>query len=303
MRLPLAGIFPPIATVFDSTGNIDAGAVRANVARLMTTGLSGVLALGSNGEAGLLDDDECDRVVRAAREGVPLDRLLLVGVGRESTRATIAAAKRAAAQGGDAVLVRPPSYYKSHVSNDALVAHFQQIADESPIPVVLYNLPGPTGVTLTPAMVATLAEHSNIAGMKETSPELERLGICVTLRGGRFPVVSGWMPVLYPALMAGAAGGILAVANVLPDQCVALFEHARAGRHADALTLQRSLTKIAQYVSSVHGIAGLKAAMDMCGYTGGAVRSPLQAVSDRVRSDIRDALNASSGQGRTGAEP
>ena len=290
MRLPLAGIFPPIATVFDSAGNVDAGAVRANVARLMTTGLAGVLALGSNGEAGLLDDGEGDAVVRAAREGVPHDRLLLVGVGRESTRATIAAAERAAGQGADAVLVRPPSYYKSHVSNDALVVHFQQIADGSPIPVVLYNLPGPTGVTLTPAMVATLAEHSNIAGMKETSPELERLGICVTLRGGTFPVVSGWMPVLYPALMAGAAGGILAVANVLPDQCVALFEHARAGRHAEALGLQRSLTKIAQYVSSVHGIAGLKVAMDMCGFAGGPVRSPLTSVSERVRADIQTAL-------------
>ena len=291
----LGGVFPPIATIFNSAGDVDARAVYANVAKLMTTGLAGVLALGSNGEAGLLEDGEAEQVVSAARDGVPRDRVLLVGVGRESTRATIAAARRAADLGADAVLVRPPSYYKAHVSNDALVSHFRQIADASPVPIVLYNLPGPTGVVLTPAMVAMLAEHPNVLGMKETSPDLERLGICTSLRNGAFPVVSGWAPVLYPAVVAGAAGGILAVSNVLPAQCVALFEHARAGRHAEALALQRSLTKIAMHVSSIHGIAGLKAALEMTGYHGGPVRSPLVRVSDKVRDDIGAALGEASG--------
>jgi 4-hydroxy-2-oxoglutarate aldolase len=163
------------------------------------------------------------------------------------------------------------------------------------VPIVLYNLPGPTGVVLMPAMVATLAEHSNVLGMKETSPDLERLGICTGLRNGAFPVVSGWAPVLYPAVVAGAAGGILAVANVLPAQCVSLFEHARAGRHSEALALQRSLTKIAMHVSSVHGIAGLKAALEMTGYHGGPVRSPLVAVSDKVRAEIGAALREAQG--------
>jgi 4-hydroxy-2-oxoglutarate aldolase len=290
MPAALGGIFPPLATIFDSSGNVDTGAISANVARLMATPLSGVLALGSNGEAGLLDDEEGDLVVEAARAAVPADRVVLVGVGRESTVASIAAARRAADLGADAVLVRPPSYYRSHVSNDALVAHFKQIADVSPVPVVLYNLPGPTGVILTPAMVASIAEHQNVLGLKETSPDLERLGISAALRGGAFPVMSGWAPVLYPAMMAGAAGGILAVANVLPEQCVALYEHVKAKRHAEALALQRSLTKIAMYVSSVHGIAGLKAALEMTGYQGGPVRAPLQAVSDKVRAEIAAVL-------------
>jgi len=178
MPLVLGGIFPPIPTTFDpSTGDVDVRAITTNVTRLMTTGLAGVLALGSNGEAGLLDDDECDRVVGAAREAVPRSRVMLVGVGRESTRGTIAAARRAAALGADAVLVRPPSYYKSQMTPEALIAHFRAVADASPVPTVLYNLPGPTGIILTPAIVATLAEHPNVAGLKETSPELERLGI------------------------------------------------------------------------------------------------------------------------------
>ena len=297
MPLPLGGIFPPIATVFDPhTGDVNARAIASNVARLMKTRLAGVLALGSNGEAGLLDDEECDRVVMAARESVPRDRLLLVGVGRESTRSTMTAARRAAALGADAVLVRPPSYYKAQMTNEALVAHFTAVADASPIPVVLYNLPGPTGIVLTPAIVAALAEHANVAGLKETSPDLERLGIFTTLRGGTFPVLSGWAPVLYPAVVAGASGGILAVANVLPDQSVDLFEHARAGRDAEALAAQRALTRIAQLVSSVHGIAGLKVAMDACGYVGGPVRPPLLPVPDKARSEVLDALQLAQAQ-------
>jgi 4-hydroxy-2-oxoglutarate aldolase len=292
MSVTLGGIFPPLATIFDArTGEVDARAIASNVAKLMTTGLAGVLALGSNGEAGLLDDEECDRVIDAARGAVPRDRLLLVGVGREATRSTITAAKRAAELGADAVLVRPPSYYKSQMTPEALTAHFRQVADASPVPVVLYNLPGPTGVTLTPPIVAALAEHANVAGLKETSPELERLGIFTGLRGGGFPVLSGWAPVLYPAVMAGAAGGILAVANVLPAQAVALYDHAKAGRHAEALTLQRRITRLAQYVSSVHGIAGLKVALDLSGYTGGPVRAPLLPVSHSARADIERALH------------
>ena len=295
MPAVLNGIFPPLATIFDSSGDVDAGAMSANVARLMATPLSGVLALGSNGEAGLLDDEEGDKVVEAARAAVPADRVVLVGVGRESTVASIAAARRAADLGADAVLVRPPSYYKSHVSNDALVAHFRQIADVSPVPVVLYNLPGPTGVILTPAMVASMAEHPNVLGLKETSPDLERLGLSAGLRGGGFPVMSGWAPVLYPAMMAGAAGGILAVANVLPDQCLALYNHVKAGRYKEALALQRAITKIAMYVSSVHGIAGLKAAMEMLGYAAGPVRAPLESVGDKARAEIAAALNEAQG--------
>jgi len=296
MRSALAGIFPPIPTTFDSsTGDVDARAIASNVSRLMTNGLAGVLALGSNGEAGLLDDAEGDLVVAAARDAVPRDRWLLVGVGRESTRATVAAARRAAKLGADAVLVRPPSYYKTDMTPEALIGHYRQVADASPIPVVLYNLPGPTGIVLTVPIVSALAEHANVAGVKETSPELERLGQWVTLRGGSFPVLCGWAPVVYPALMAGAAGGILAVANVLPEQCVALYEHTRAGRHAEALAAQRALTRIARLVSSVHGIAGLKTALDLVGYRGGAVRSPLLPVSDRVRDEITQALQKARG--------
>jgi len=176
------------------------------------------------------------------------------------------------------------------MTNDALIAHFRQVADASPVPILLYNLPA-TGVTLTLPVVAAMAQHPNVAGMKETSPELERLGQFTAL-GSRFQVLSGWAPVLYPAVAIGAAGGILAVANVLPDECVTLYRLASESRHAEALSLQRTLTPLARLVSSVHGIAGLKHALDLIGFTGGEPRSPLRPLGEGGRQEIAQALEA-----------
>jgi 4-hydroxy-2-oxoglutarate aldolase len=290
MHARLRGIFPPIPTIFDADDNVDARAISANVTRWMSTGLAGVLALGSNGEAALLDEHESDRVLAAARQAVPAGKLLIAGTGRESTRATIEACRRAAALGAEAVLVRPPAYYKNQMTNDALVGHFRRVADQSPLPVLLYNLPA-TGVTLTLPVVAALVEHPNVVGLKETSPELERLGQFAALRSD-FAVLTGWAPVLYPALTLGASGGILAVANVWPERCVDLFQAACAGRPADALALQRAITPVAQLVSSIHGIAGLKVALDHLGLTGGACRSPLQPLPDATRQTITRAIDA-----------
>ncbi len=266
----------------------------------MLTDLAGVLALGSNGEAALLEDDESDAVVETAREAMPRERLLLVGVGRESTRQTIAAAKRAARLGGDAVLVRTPFFYKSQMTAEALYVHFHAVADASPVPVVLYNLPGVTGLSLTLSTVVRLAEHPNVVGIKETSPDVERLGQFAGVRPDRFCVMCGCAPVIFPALVSGAAGGILAIANVLPDECVALHEHVRAGRHAEALELQRRITPLAQLVTTVHGVAGLKVALELAGFSGGPVRAPLLPASARVRDEIAAALALFASHGTSG---
>ena len=288
----LHGIIPPVPTPFDDSGEVHRRALAGNVARWMRSDLAGILALGSNGEAALLDDDECDAIVATVREGVPKTKLLLAGTGRESTRDTINASKRAAAQGADAVLVRTPSYFKNQMTADALVTHFTAVADACPVPVLLYNLPGVTGISLTLPIVAKLAEHPNIPGMKETSNDLERLGQFTAIAPDRFRVFIGWAPVAYPALVSGATGGILAVANVLPDACVELYDHVRSGRHTEAHALQQRLTHIAQLVTTVHGVAGLKAAMEQVGHYGGPVRAPLLAASDQARHDVEQALRA-----------
>jgi 4-hydroxy-2-oxoglutarate aldolase len=286
---PITGILAPLPTPFDANGVPDLAGLTHNVSRLEGSRLAGVLALGSNGEAAMLTEDESDRVVAAVREAWPRDRWLLAGVGRESTRSTIEAARRAADLGADAVLVRTPSAFRAHVSQAALATHMTAVADASPVPVLLYNLPGATGVSLTLPVVEAVAGHPNVVGMKETSADLERLGQFAAVGPG-FDVLTGWAPVLYPALMAGAVGGILAVANVIPDVCVAIVEHARAGRHAEALDLQRRMTPLAQLVTTGYGIAGLKFALDAMGARGGAVRAPLTQAGDEARDAIARAL-------------
>jgi 4-hydroxy-2-oxoglutarate aldolase len=292
VRDRLQGIFPPIPTPFSTSGDVDPGALRSNVERWMTTGLAGILALGSNGEAALLDEDESDLVVRTTRHAMPAGSLLLAGTGRESTRAAIAATRRAAANGADAVLVRTPSFFKSQMTADALVAHFTAVADASPVPVLLYNLPNVTGVTLTLPVVAALARHQHVVGIKETSPDLERLSQFTEVAPARFCVLCGWAPVLYPALAAGAAGAILAVASVVPDLCVELYAHVAAGRHDEARALGRRITPLAQLVTTGFGIAGLKHALALQGYAGGAVRPPLLPLPTAARDGIAHALRA-----------
>ena len=257
----------------------------------MSTKLAGVLVLGSNGEAAFLDEVEDDVAVGTAREHVPGDRLLLVGTGRESTRATIAATKRAAALGADAVLVRAPGYFKSQMTAEALVAHYAAVADASPVPVLLYNLPNVVGFSLTLPVVASLAAHPNIVGMKETSTDLERLMQFAGVRPD-FRVLCGWGQVAYPALASGASGAILAVSNVVPDVCVELYDAVKTGRHDIARTLQQRLIPLAQLVTAVYGVAGLKVALEIVGYYGGPVRAPLMPAPARARQDIESAIEA-----------
>jgi len=279
-------------TVFDASGRVDTRAIRANVKYWMGTDLIGVLALGSNGEAPMLDDDECVEVVEAARAEMPKGRTLLAGTGRESTKQTIDASKRAAAAGADAVLVRTPFFFKGSMSPDALIAHYRAVADASPVPVVLYNMPSVTGVTLTPAIVARLSQEKNIVGIKETSVELERLGQFVAAAPKGFTVLCGAAPVIYPALVSGAGGGILAAACVVPDLCTKIFSLALAGKHAEALALQQRITPFARLVTTVHSIAGLKAAMDIAGHHGGAPRQPMQPLTAAARKEIEECLHS-----------
>jgi dihydrodipicolinate synthase/N-acetylneuraminate lyase len=287
--MTLAAVFPPMPTPFKD-GEVDATAIASNVTRWVRAGLGGVLALGSNGEAPLLEDEEGDRVVGAARDVIPRDRVLIVGTGRESTRGTIAASRRAAALGADAVLVRAPFFFKAAMTADALVRHYLAVADGSPVGVLLYNFPALTGINLAPETIARLAEHPNIIGVKETSSDAQQLAACVDAVPRSFAVLCGSAPVFYAALCLGAAGGIVAAACVVPELCVELHTLVAAGRHADARALQRRLTPLARLVTAAHGVPGLKAAMELAGYTAGDPRAPLAPLGEPGIQQIRAAI-------------
>ena len=290
-RVTLAGIYPPVATPFTADGDVDFDALRFNAARWMKTGLRGLVVLGSNGEAALIDDDEAERIVGEVRALVPRERLLIAGTGRDSTRGTIDACRRAGRVGADIALVRTPTAFKAQMTADALKRHYAAVADASPVPVLLYDFPQSFGVTLPLPVVAELAEHPNVLGMKESSGDIAQIADQVSRTPDRFEVVVGSAPTLYASLLVGAIGGVVAVANVVPDVCVRLFELTRTGQLDQALALQRQLTPLARAVTGVHSVPGLKAAMDAAGYKGGVPRAPLAPATPAVVADVRQLLD------------
>src|SRR6185295_8641568 len=177
----IAGIFAPIPTPFHDRDRVDTGRLKAALAKWVRRPLTGFAVLGSNGEAAVMDDFECDQAIVAAREVIPRDRGFIVGTGRESTQAAIKASKRAGEHGADAVLVRTPGFFKSQMTNDVFVRHYTAVADASPVPVLLYNFTAVTGVNLLPAAAARLAAHPNIIGMKESGGDIAHIADLVSL--------------------------------------------------------------------------------------------------------------------------
>lgn len=282
-----SGIFNPMATPFrDGDQRLDLDAVRRNVRWFARSRLRGLVVMGSNGEAAYLTSSEADALVAAVRDEWPRDRLLIVGTGHDATLMTIDATRRAATLGADYALVRTPSAFKGQMTGEALVAHYRAVADASPIPILLYNFAASFGVNLPTPAVATLAAHPNIAGMKESGGDIAQISEQVGATPDDFEVVVGSAPTLYASLCVGAVGGVVAVANVMPDAVVRLYDLAQAGRHAEALALQRALTPLARGVTGEFGVAGLKAAMSVAGLTPGVPRSPLRPATDAVRSEL-----------------
>ena len=281
------GVFAPIPTPFEDE-RVDLGRLRTALTRWVATPLAGFVVLGSNGEAVFLDEEESNSVVAEARQVVPTGRLLIVGTGRESTSGTIAATKRAAALGADAVLVRTPGFFKAQMTADAFVRHYTAVADASPVPVLLYNFTAVTGVNLPLAAVSRLASHPNIIGMKESGSDVAQIAELVSVPS--FCVLAGSTASFYPSLCLGARGGILAVACVLPDACVRLYELTMAGQHDEARRLHYRLLPAARLLGSTYGVPGLKAALQLAGWDVGLPRLPLMPLSGAALDALRDAL-------------
>ena len=289
LRRKLRGVHIPFPTIFDASGELDARCVGDNIVRWNETGVRGYVALGSTGERVHLDERERLSLVEAARPAAPRELAFVVGVGEHSTRATVADARRMSEAGADAVLVLTPHFYRAAMNAEALSAHFEAVADSSPVPVILYNIPQNTGVTLAPEVVARLAAHENICGIKDSSGDVLALTEMLRLtheRADEFVVMTGHGGALYAALSAGAPGAILAVACVAPELCVAIYEALEAGEHERARSLQRRLAPLAAAVTTRFGIGGLKAALELRGYAGGPVRAPLREPDEDARREL-----------------
>jgi 4-hydroxy-2-oxoglutarate aldolase len=289
VKVELGGVMPPITTPFQN-GKLALDKLKNNFRKWNTTGLSGYLVLGSNGEAVYLDEKEKMKVVEVSRESIPRSKIMMVGTGFESTQETIRFTNRVAKMGADYALVVTPSYFKGSMKPQILYDHFVAVAESSNIGILLYNVPQFTGINLDPEWVAKLSEHSNIVGMKDSSGNIGQLTEIIHLSKKGFAVFVGSAPVFFPALCVGAEGGILAAANVLPQKYVRVQDLFDKRKMNEARVLQNQLTPLAKAVTIRYGIGGLKVAMDLAGYFGGNPRSPLRRPGKEVEQELKQLL-------------
>lgn len=288
----LSGILVPVVTPFDrETGDVDAPALVSNLEALLAEPIRGVVLAGSTGEGVLLAPEERLALVRAARDVVPEDRILLAGTGLESTRATIRLTEAAARAGADAVLVQPPSFYRVAMDVAALSRHYRAVAAASPVPLVLYQVPPRLStIELRTALVVELSELPNVIGVKDSRGDLDGLEAWVTHAVRGFQVLMGEAGKLYAALEIGATGGILAVANLAPADACEFHRAFREGRSAEAGRIQERLGLLGRVVVGRLGVPGVKAAMDLLGMRGGAPRPPLLPLDEEAVGQVRRAL-------------
>ncbi|HEV2196322.1 MAG TPA: 4-hydroxy-tetrahydrodipicolinate synthase [Candidatus Acidoferrum sp.] len=288
--MDFSGIFPALTTPFADDGSISITDLKHNIQQYNGTGLAGYVVIGSTGESVLLSKSEIEAVLAAVKEAASRDKKLIAGTGAESTTETVERTKRAAKLGYDAALVKTPYYYKPAYKPEVYIAHYRRVADESPIPVMLYSVPQFTGVALEPQEVAVLSEHPNIIGIKESSGNVQRVAEIIANVQPDFQVLVGSAATIYPSLAIGARGAILALGSALPEKCVTLYELFRQGQHEKARKLQEVMLRASKLIVSECGIAGVKYAMDQRGYRGGLPRLPLLPLKDEQKKRVNALL-------------
>jgi 4-hydroxy-2-oxoglutarate aldolase len=293
MRVNLRGVFAPVVTTFSSeNGELDVTSYEANVAAHLAAGLHGIVVTGSTGEAALLDANERAALVEATRRVTPSDKAVIVGTGAESTRTCLAQTREAAKRGADAVLVVAPHYYGSSMTVPALRAHYLRVADESPVPVMLYTIPKYMHFALEASLVAELAQHENIIGMKDSSGNRDLWAGYMQSQSPTFAVLTGNAQMFHHAMSTGGTGGILAGALFAPAIALDIFDSVRRGDDASATAAQARFTPMGAKIVGELGVPGVKAAMDRVGLVGGPVRSPLLPLNDAQRDTVNQLLES-----------
>lgn len=279
-------------TPFTAAGELDLVAHERNIDRWNKSGLAGYLVLGSNSEAAYLSEAEKLELIAATAQYARPGAVILAGTGMESTRETIDLTNRAARAGAHAALLLTPFYYRSHTSEVDLLRHFETVADQTDIPVLVYNVPKYTGVNVSPKFVAAVSRHPNIIGMKDSTGDLGQLIRFQAAADPSFQILVGTASVWYPALTLGVRAAIMALANCAPEECVAVQHLYNIGKAAEAEALHRRLVPVNQAVTGTYGIAGLKYACSVRGFEGGHVRAPLSDLDDKGKEVMREVIKS-----------
>jgi 4-hydroxy-2-oxoglutarate aldolase len=285
----LKGIFPPITTPFVHD-EIAFDKLAENISKWNKTGLAGYVVMGSNGESPFLTRDEKLKLVESVKKNSANDKLVIAGTGSDSIKETIALTNDAAANGADYALILTPSFFKDKMDSNSFIKYFTEVADRLDIPLIIYNVPKYTGVNIEAAPAAKLSGHKNIIGLKNSSENVAHLAEIIHNSKKDFSTLVGTASVLLPGLCAGAVGGILALANIAPNECIKIFDLFNEGKLNEARELQGKIITINKAITGKYGVAGLKAAMDMLGYFGGDPRSPLNKLTNDELEDLRSIL-------------
>jgi len=287
----LSGVFPPCMTIFDENEEVAYDKIAKNVERYNQTKLKGYMPLGSNGEFRSLTDEESVKIIDVYQKYKAPGKTLIVGVMRESAKTTIEFIKKIADKGADFATILPPHYFVSFMTDDALIKYYTTIADRSPIPVMMYNAPKfSAGLTFSTHLVSVLAMHPNIAGLKDTSKEDISIYVNVVPKGANYYVLAGTIEKFYKGLVAGAIGGVLSIANYLPEMCCKLQELFQSHNLEDAQKLDVYARQLSKNAAGNYGVAGVKAAMDLLGYHGGNPRIPVLPMSDEAKAELKAVL-------------
>lgn len=285
----LQGIMPPITTPFIN-GELAIDKLEFNISKWNKFELTGYVVMGSNGESVFLTREEKLKLVETTKKFASADKLIIAGTGSDSIKETIALTNEAADCGADFALILTPSFYKSEMKHNAFLKYFNIVADSVKIPIIIYNVPKFTGVDIEVETVAELSEHPNIVGIKNSSENARQNTEYVSNSRNEFSVIVGTASMLFSGFTSGAVGGILALANIAPIECIQIQKLVEKGNLNEALEIQQRMIPVNKAVTSKYGVAGLKAAMDMLGYFGGEPRAPLSLLSENEKIHLKDIL-------------
>lgn len=288
----LKGIYPPLTTPF-SRNEVAYPKLIQNLKKYNKFDLSGYVVLGSNGESIFLTKEEKLRLISTVREHTPKSKPIIAGTGLESIKETIELSNAAAKEGADYALIITPSFFKTFMTHKAFIEYYTSIADSISIPVIIYNVSKFTNVDIQINAIAQLAEYPNIAGIKNSTENVAQISETVLNTPDDFVTLIGTGSVLLSGLISGASGGIVALANVAPEECLKIYKLFNQGRISEADKIQKRMLAVNKAITSLYGVAGLKAAMGILGYYGGQPRKPVQpATSSKIKELKKILFNA-----------
>jgi len=290
------GVIPPMVTPFKANGDLDSGAFVSNVKKWNEARLAGYLVIGSNSETVYLSEDEKLELVKLTVEHAKKDRLIMVGSGLESARETIRLTNKCASFGAHCALVLTPFYYSPSMDSKAMIRFFTEVADNSDIPVLIYNVSKFTHVNIGADAVAELSRHKNIVGMKDSNGDVPQLATFLRVADPGFQVMTGTYSAWYPALTMGIDATISAMANCCPNEITETQELYEAGKQKESFDLYQRMFPVNAAVTVSYGIAGLKYACDYLGYSGGRVRNPLADCTETQREQLRAIIDKALGK-------